>query len=489
MAPYFTAGKAGYYLYGVDAAGYPENLGELAALTDVVRNGAFTDVIVLAHGYFTAKERDGSLGFGTGVVERMEETRPQGLTPLYVAVHWPSKPITLFGGEGKGAEEAFENRFKEEGKRDLAGSSSAAPRGLLDAESLVHAGAEPEAATALSKVSKKVASDGPSSLVAAGGVVGAENVSKHVRADLEDLSKRLSPEFAQAPTDDHKPLLVDRPGSSASDPKHFVESCLNSCARSVQSGVDSATETGTRYFNSALVDITFGQFARRASAVGSRAVHALLADLMKVSDPSVKFHLFGHSLGGHVASSACIGSRPRSLLSRKVHTLMIAQGALDAASFSEGGDYRPIVKHLQPVAGPILATTSPFDGALKGYKMFLANPLGIKGVKDPSPSPSSVVVLKPRVVGEEPQKFTFKGGHFYTLDGQHVITERSGGLIDLEGAHGDILDDETMTAFWTAATTKVRGGVDAYKFPPKLPKGFWDNYDVRGENDWRCCMM
>ena len=120
--------------------------------------------------------------------------------------------------------------------------------------------------------------------------------------------------------------------------------------------------TARRTFNVAyaIQDLIFGTFIGRAGVIGGRGVHELIGELMRYAAPHVRFSAFGHSLGAHVMQVAMIGY-DRSYFSRKIQTLLLAQGACTTRAVSRGGPYRPLVSKFRPVAGPILCTMNRDD--------------------------------------------------------------------------------------------------------------------------------
>ena len=495
---YFRTGDTGYYLYEVDAGGYEvaskDGAYVLPALVDLLKadsgdENPYTDVIVLSHGYANGKEDDGSIAFGNSVANALDRERPSGVNPLYVAVHWPSVPTTLFHGSAKENEERYDRLV--EGDATQVAKTLSEDIGHLQKELK---DIEPAAAKKLESVANAA-----SKCVHDQHVHSSAELPKPVHEELTQLAAALSPE-ASAKKDDACNSVLDDGAKYTDDTNKYVQANF---AHATQKAtiVSKASERPSfiqalwgKRLSFTIQDIMFGQFERRASVVGSRGVHLLLAKLMEAAAPQVKFHLFGHSLGGHVISAAAIGRKPGSLLTRKIHTLMIAQGAMDSNSYAKGGAYRPVVTHLKPVAGPVLATMSPFDGALKAYDIFHNTPIGLSGIKDARPGVMSVIPLTPFQDGNARAVLKFEGGKFYNLDGKDIITEGKPdilGLIDIDKAHSDIRDPETMHAFWCACITELPQSLYSVVPNSQLPKDYWDNYRIRDENDFSitrpCC--
>jgi pimeloyl-ACP methyl ester carboxylesterase len=232
------------------------------------------------------------------------------------------------------------------------------------------------------------------------------------------------------------------------------------------------TLAGARAVSRVLERVLLGQFQRRASDAGSRAVHLLVARMMGAlpDGSATRFHLVGHSLGCHVVTSAAIGRAPGSLLPRKIHSLTLLQAAVPLEYYERGGPYRPLSAVLRPVAGPVVATTSRTDFALANMEEFHGPLLGRAGFKGLA-APHEHRELRADVGAA----LGFEKGTFYTVEADAVINSRTKLLLfDLDGAHGDLLDEELLARVWEAADTDV-APADLEMTPARdLPPGYWD---------------
>ncbi len=433
----------------------------------------YTDVVILTHGFMTGRNEDGSFNVVHRMVPKLEEARPGNVKPLYIGVKWPSLISTLAQSPGANNRARFEELVKILRESALAAEMSASTgdagvSSLADMQNApcVRAIAEFEQ-EALKIFIEENDSDESSPI--------PESVKTHLAKVADELA------LQGAISGQDMSSIIDDGEAYSADVQDLVEKHSERAAAAVKEikdtaaldGMDTKSKTGRLLF--LMQDVVFGQFERRASNVGSRGVHVLLAHLMRHAPRTVRFHLFGHSLGGHVACSAAIGRAPGSLLSRKVHSVVIAQGALDSKSLALGGGYRPIATQLLPVAGPFVETVVSGDFALRTYDFFHNAPAGRVGFKDSGPMHG--VELKLKVAkGKPTQKFDFRARHCYNVESSDVIT-----------GHSDFYNLEVANLVWSAV--KVRLPDEAYKVTDlgSLPPNYWTEFDVRAENDFRCC--
>lgn len=472
----FKTGDAHYYLCDLDAGGYFEDPDDdnktviptlQAELRDAEKD--YTDVVIVSHGYMQRKNEDGSINFANAAINAIEKQRPENIRPLYVAIFWPS----FVGTFAYRAEEDNIQRFKDLLKAIREGFKTSDDSSDSEEDESLK-----ESIQGLEQCVEKAHPD-----------QSVGDLKKHVA----ELVSKLEKEGAKSTNKEDLESILDDGKNYTADVDKQVQEGHNKAVKEhrVQAAYlpqDATTASVAALPFSAAVarvleEIIFGQFERRASNVGSRGVHALVTKLMQANS-KVKFHLLGHSLGGHVVASGAIGRRPGSLLPRKIHSMMILQGALDCRSMARGGGYRPIVTYLRPVAGPVVATTSPFDKTLRVYDVFHNTPLGLAGFKDTAPVQAITRLVEKVTDGKARQVFDFKSGELYVLDGTNVITE--GGPFG--DAHGDILDPEVMQAFWQSASTVVSS--EGYVIPTleSLPANYWSRFNIRAENDfWKWC--
>lgn len=220
-------------------------------------------------------------------------------------------------------------------------------------------------------------------------------------------------------------------------------------------------------------DFSFGQFMRRASNVGSKGVHLLLAHLMRLTPPSVKIHLFGFSMGACVAMAAAIGRAPGSALTRKIHSMFICQGAVPSKSMTEGQQFRPLVSNLKPVAGTIIFTHTQKDTALIAYRvarsdssgMYEEHAAGCNGIQGTDSSITHECDIRqfPLFCCE------VKPGNIYNLSSDMLPG------VD----HNCYAKPDVIAAFWKGASLNFDESRYQFVDHGSLPTDYWTSYTAR----------
>ncbi len=215
--------------------------------------------------------------------------------------------------------------------------------------------------------------------------------------------------------------------------------------------------------------LTFWHMKRRARDFGETGAAKLLDDV-QAAVPAARIHLMGHSFGCIVASAAIAGApdaRPRP----PVASLVLAQGAMSLWSFCSAIPSRPgragyfhrlVADKL--VAGPILATTSLHDRAVRAFYPIGAGVrrqvdnddelptyggVGVRGVRGPG-----IKIVSDDGIPEGGKVYDLQPGAVLNLDAAEVIKNGSGA----SGAHNDICHPEVAQAVWQAVEASSRGG-------------------------------
>jgi hypothetical protein len=212
--------------------------------------------------------------------------------------------------------------------------------------------------------------------------------------------------------------------------------------------------------------LTFWQMKRRAKDFGESGAAALLDDLQEAA-PHARFHLMGHSFGCIVTSAAVTGPPRRRTPRRPVASLVLAQGALSLWSFCSSIPARPdspgyfhrLVAH-RLVAGPVLATTSQHDRAVRAFYPIGAGVRRQVEFDTRLPTYGGVGVFGARGPGlhvaddDVPtggKDYDLRPGKILNLDATAVIKNGAGP----SGAHNDICHPEIAHAVWQAITASA----------------------------------
>jgi hypothetical protein len=431
----------------------------LPHLKELVEQNAYTDIFICAHGWNTTAREDGSTDFSVDMVRGLIANTPgkQGIKPLYIGITWPSRPVkSLFvGGEGVRTNyHANTVKYRELLAQDPSQFWDDVEKGF-EADGDIHV------STMLRQLFNYF---DPRNMAPSGEII------EHPSSEIEEI-QRLVKDAANVEQAVRSPSELPNGGTSQkSAPKrHGFVVTVPEIARTVQFVRDAANTLGFKrlalaqdrviYKSRVLEHILFQTFENRARAVGENGVSQVVWELMKASESSgTKFHLFGHSLGSHVVTSAAMAGCPEygdpSLVyPRKIHSLTLLQGAVPSAFYAETGEYRALGYGRPIVAGPVVATTSRFDLALQTYELFRGKPLGRAGFPA-MPNRMRQVTVN----AGSTSSLGFEKGLFFTIDANAVIEEQSvSHHIDVAGAHSDIQGPEIMSCIWEAANVKVDG--------------------------------
>lgn len=509
----YTFKGVDYYICDMDARGsFRDAAAVNRVISEELAGGNYTDVVLFSHGYNVKREKDGSLDLCNDVIPNMDAKRPADRRCLYIAIKWPSFISTIFDGNNKNPKKLVKEliRMVGEGIGESGALSGVMTRSLskhaennlatLQEEADLFLADAPDTDDEETHADGNIGSAVPSTSVITkpspvhtaasnGNSAGDGDLPPKLCGSIANLINELNKQSEQDDGDDTC-LLDDREGrymnvTAERVRKRFkyirAKNVNPSAAKPEEPGktqVDSRSLTiiGTLLalkkawdFAHTLNDFFLGTFERRACVIGSVGVHKLLHEMMDVTTSDVRFHLFGHSLGAHVITAAAIGRGPPKQLQRKIHSLVIAQGACSADCFGVGGPYRPLVSTLAPIAGPILGTVFYGDVPLLSYNLFYPKPLGRFGFdKNVSPFDFKQITVK----SQEYPSFNFKKRTCYSLLAEGIVTE-----------HGDVGDLELMNLFWQAATMKMNAKDYEMTDNEKLPYGFWNDFDVRTEKN------
>lgn len=428
------------YLIPFDKNGACEAPQTRAHLVTAARDGAFTDVFILSHGWnndWAAATRY----YDAFLARYQRMRRERGLKydrpvrPLFVGVIWPSTALVWDSERGPrmasvGGPAASDDAAVDQERRELqAVADLLAP---ADAERLY----------ALSQKPKMTEAEGAemAGLLAPLYTSTDDELRGDVpapsREELLAYWKGIAPE-------------VSRGAGTADDASGDFGAATDPAA----TRADEPAAAGGLSLPSARDVIrmfTVWRMKDRAGTVGTRGVGPLLDDVLGAGDARV--HLLGHSYGGKVVLSAlCAGDKPRP-----VNSVLLLQPAVSALCFAANvdrtgrpGGYRKALDGR--VEQPIFSTFSRQDVPLTcifhlalrrradlGEARIAAGApskfaaLGGFGPQGLGPAESQVVVMKD--VGD---RYTMGGPKVHGLRGDQAIT-----------GHGDIVNDATAWALY-----------------------------------------
>jgi hypothetical protein len=343
-----------------------------------------------------------------------------GPRPMFVALHWPSRPWS---------DEEF-------GPAGDAAAPSKAPCVETYAKRIADT---PSARRALHTIFR-----------AAGRRQPLASLPRDVRSAycvLDWQSGLGSAREGAAPGDDREPF----------DPDQRFQAARQSAP--ADAGATVVTDT----LLSPLRQLSFWKAMGRSRQIGESAAHQLLRALLRART-AMRVHLVGHSVGCIVVSAALAGPPDGPDIPRPVQSLMLVQGNLSLWSYCSDipyrrgtqGFFRPVVT-AGLVAGPVVATHSRFDptpgrwyplaaGAVRQVEFATGElprygGVGTFGVRGPGLDVVDLEILPPG------QPYPFRASGFYNLDSSRVICKGSGA----SGAHADIVHAEVAHAVWSAA--------------------------------------
>lgn len=421
-----------------DRQGNLESDGVATALAD---RGAVTDVFLLSHGWLSDH------GDAIAQYDRWLRTSPRSpdpsLSPLLVALHWPSK--------------AWSNRPIAGEPSGLLGSPLPAdnPQSVAEAVSEYAASlSESEAAvTALTTILEYAASL-DADLEASDADALDDEIAEAYRVLAAEAGVESTPGDDQLLGGGWDPTAV-----FADAAQHDGDEDDGLLGGGLWSSLREAVLAPLR-------QLTFWNMKERARTVGGNGVRQLLESIQS-ADRDVRVHLAGHSFGTIVLSASVRG--PASLAEpprRPVESMFLVQGAVSLWAFAPtvprsiggGRGYFADLASGDFVSGPILATRSRWDYAVARFyplavrasNQYLLGALpkfggigafGIQGVH--------AVELPPLTPGVAPVE-ALTAGRIYNIDASAVIASRDGPA----GAHSDIAHDELTFLAWNAARSR-----------------------------------
>jgi hypothetical protein len=392
-------------------------------------SGPVTDVFFMAHGWkgdvpAAIEQFDNWLGAMLGDVggRALADARVGGFRPLIVGLHWPSQP---WGEE----------------RLHVAGSRSHL---LGDNHNAVDFFAE-------------LIADTDAARDALALVLGAPTRY----GDCQDLPSEVSDAYDTLFRDSGLTEDCDLADLSNDQPSPWDADAIFRAALEVEA------ETPTRNLGGGLSDLllsplrqlSFWKMKNRARTVGESGAAGLLALLIGVAEPAVRFHLMGHSFGCIVVSAAVQAASAKPGW-RSVDSLFLVQGALSLWAFARdvpgedsSGYFHSILRDAL-VSGPMVATTSQYDSAVRRYypiaarlasqaTLSFADPpkyggigtFGVRGVE------ASTFILKPGALTE---LYGLAGRKVYNFEASQIIAYGDGA----SGAHNDISHPELAHLAW-----------------------------------------
>jgi hypothetical protein len=435
---------------------------EAALDTLAQRLPAVTDCFVFCHGwlYDRGEARTEAARFFSELDGALEPLRDR-VTPLRVALHWPSKP---FAGESDGQRphEAELPRGFDSGAstrstdlpltRSRRGrpprSTGAVPHRPIDATPASPSRAVPteEADASPDHASIPTAPAWPDLL---GGLDPASIPATRLRSLLLALAE------AEVPHGPEEELELDRLLRALREP---------------------TTRGGLPL--SPVHAFSFWLMKRRAGEVGERLGREHLGPLFsRLTEGGPRLHLIGHSFGAKVLASAVLaGLGPRSL------TLLL--GAFSAFAFAKEvpgtgrpGCYRPLLDERR-VAGSIVVLRSAYDRALGSLYPAVTGSVELGRTPNPGRlghvrevvAASALGAVGARGVGApdldlvDVQRTGLPRQPVVNVDGSRIVRA----VEFLVGAHRDIHHPEIATLVLLAAGL-LQGGPEGVRRPPLSP--------------------
>ena len=278
--------------------------------------------------------------------------------PLWIGLHWPSKPLgdESFGGGGD---------------FDTVGMDLAA----IKAEAIEQMGDTPEIRASLDVIFKEQ----------------EENAAAlSMPAPVADAYKKLANAIGYKSEGEGAAGPPDAEGKSF-DPEATFEAAGDS---------DFSIGSFFGKLLSPLSQLSYWTMKYRGRSIGEGGMHNFVAALQNLL-PNAKFHVMGHSFGCIVVSSILGGPNGNTPLPRPVDSLLLAQGALSLWAYSN--KVKDVGKpgyfnqaFLKPaVKGPIVVTRSKNDKAVGlAYKLATAVvPVNIDGSFDSELTPTFLPLL------------------------------------------------------------------------------------------------
>lgn len=436
-----------YFVFELDAEGNYTN--ETKALEDIRSelsscSKRYTDVVIIAHGYNTKRNRDGSLLHANSIVPALEIRKPSDRNCLYIGITWPSFFTTVLDGEKEPPKQS----------KELVTKVLRMVRGTVRAET-----------------SEIPATQNSSRIQAAIGKMREEAEKIVDGASFDGGGDKFYPELWDVIADFADELEKDDEPATDSEPENTTSESgsIQSVFRNLMKGFQKMLGTGrSRYgrdddrrssemlykstlrmkklgkLPKGLFEVFYGTFETRAHLVGARGVHKLVADIMKTTTSDLRIHLFGHSLGAIIVLAAAVGEDNVSSLPRKLHSILLMQGACPGNVVAKEGPYRNAVTDLEPVAGPILATVAFDDLALKATNIFRPVSIGRVGFEGTEPYKTEDIHVERMKPGTRKSVASLRKRHCYNLISDEVISD-----------HNEVDVKEIMDIFWNSATIEM----------------------------------
>jgi hypothetical protein len=212
--------------------------------------------------------------------------------------------------------------------------------------------------------------------------------------------------------------------------------------------------------------LSYWKMKNRARSIGEGGIRDLLVRLQKEAEinPSIRFHLMGHSFGCIVVSSALRGANSPV---KPVASLSLLQGALslwaycdDITLYAPGtpGYFHPLIS-LKKVSGPIVTTRSIHDSAVgtmyplasRIHGSVVFNSLGTQlpkyGALGAFGAQGLGTIAQDLQMRDTVGQYNLKGGpKVFNVEASQYICIKSG----MSGAHNDIRKPEVAHLVWSA---------------------------------------
>lgn len=431
-----------YYLVNYDKDGKERFGGDdgvpSQVLLDELKNGAYTDVIIMSHGWMgdvpaAIAQYDKwmpNLFTCQNDIDAMKRKRP-GFKPLLVGLHWPSLP---WGDEDDDGSFGFDPN-SEVGKIIQAAVDDYARR----------LGDTPEIRKQL-EIILTAAVDEHDSL--------PDKVRSAYKALFKQLGLNRKREFAS----------IDAKGAIPDPETIFQEAAARENEDMISGSFGKFSLFGTLL--SPLRTFSFWKMKSRARGFGESGANELLRKMQKIAADAgrnIDFHLMGHSFGCIVVTAMAAGKPGAKITQPPVNSITLVQGALSIWAYTpdiphdkgKPGYFNPLIKQVR-VKGPIVTTQSEFDRAvgffyklgagIAGQVSFATKfpeigALGAFGIQGLDQITDGLTMKKVN------EAYNFKPGRIYNLESSDVI-KRGGGF---SGAHSDIVHPEVAHALWQAA--------------------------------------
>jgi hypothetical protein len=430
-----TNQQYGLISYDADGRERPEQSELMSqALIQRATNESVTNVFIFCHGWQgdfpgAKSQYDQWLkAFTHSNDYQIAAQRFPGFRPLFIGLHWPSKPW---------------------GDEEMRGGAFAPASGAPGAEELL--------SLYLERLGNRPEIRQPLAIII--------NEARHNTAPEE-----LPPNVHQAYLDLNDALGLKSEGVGAApdadregfDPQDSFEAA-NEEGASFAGGFDLGGLLGP------LRQLSYWTMKKRGRDIGEGGMHNFLKQLQQATAArNVRLHLMGHSFGTIVVSGMVGGPNAQGQLPRAVDSVALVQGAVSLWCYAAnipftgaGSGYFSRILADRRIRGPLLTTRSKFDYAvgrfyplasrIRGSAAFAGQfpefggigTYGIQGVAD-----NIGVDLTMKAAGDS---YSFEKGELYNLDGSQYICHQDG----LSGAHNDIAGPEVAHAIWAAAFASV----------------------------------